>query len=304
MIQVKCVLPLVAFVAMYSCQSGNSELKFSVPDKTNLPATFKEYPATVILKEDSIRMTAARYALPSLPRMDSIELAPVYLPMYSTNGKFYMLSVKRGEQYNIMLPGRDRAFVNAGTLFFMNLQAGKKNYVIQGKAWIKAEMDSAIIKTDELTIIVRPGSKINIDNYPNDSNTIISLTEGYARVVKYGDTIHLIPKWEVWVKKATGRIISKMSPVDVTSWTVGTFRRWDIGFRSVMSEIGRLYDKDVYIGEIDGETHALNFDYRNSTLEQVVELYNNTLPSVKLEISGDSLKVFSQIAIIKKKPSS
>ena len=52
-----------------------------------------------------------------------------------------------------------------------------------------------------------------------------------------------------------------------------------------------LYNKDIYIGDINTETHPLNFDYRYTTIEQVLNLYNSQSDSIKLELRGDSLIV-------------
>jgi hypothetical protein len=304
MIRIRYTLLLGAFIALYCCQPGRTKLKFTTQEKSNFPAWFKKYQSTVILKEDNIRMMADRYALSSLEQMDSTILTSVPFPFPGTNGKFSKLEVRKGEQYHIILPGKDRVFVNAGTQLLMNFQEGRKYYILHGKTWFKSEQDSAIIQADSFIVNLSPRSKVNIDNYASDSDIIISLTEGTATIIHRNKSHSLIPGWEIVLKRATGKLITKMSPVDVTSWTVGGFRRWDLNFSSIMNEIGRLYDKEVYIDKIDETTHGLNLDYRNYTVEQVVNIYDTTLPSVRLQLCGDSLKVCSRPAMKKKKVSS
>jgi hypothetical protein len=299
----KCALLFVTFVAMYSCQSGKTELKCFLREKINLPARFIEYPSTVIM-ENSIRMNAVRHALSSLPQMDSIFLTPIYYPLPGTNGKFSMLPIRRGEQYNIMLPGGDRIFANAASKLYINFQPARKNYVVQGKVWIKAERDSAYIKTGPFKILLLPGGQINIDNYPNDSNIVISLINGLAIIMHPDHPIPLFANEEINIDRASGKTKIKKVSVDVTSWTVGVFRHWGVGLNYVINDMGRLYDKNVFTGEIDARAPALNFNYRDSTIDQVIKLYNRTLSSVQLELSGDSLKVLDHIQDKKEKRSS
>lgn len=292
----KCALLYAAFVAISSCQSRESELKIPIQETTKLPEKFREYQSTVILKEDNIRMIAARYALPSLPQMDSTILTSVYYPFTTTNGKFSKLHVRRGEQYNITLPGQDRVFVNAGSELLMNLQGGRKYYVLHGKTWFKTERDSAIILADSFLVNLQPHSKLNIDNYASDGDIIISLIAGSAKITHKDHSFPLLPEWEILLNRnprPIPHIMTKMCTVDVTAWTVGGFRCWDVGFNSVMNEIGRLYNKDVFIDKMPGQLHGLSCDYRNCTIEEVVDLYNSRLKGVKLELSGDSLKVRS-----------
>lgn len=302
--RVKCTLLSAAIISLYCCQTSKTELKFSVQEKTNLPAIFREYPSTVILKEDNIRMNAVRYALANLSQMDSTVLTSVHYPYPGTNGNFSKLDVRRGEQYNITLPGEDRLFVNAATELLMNFKAGQKTYVLHGKTWFKSVKDSATIQLDSLIVNLAPHSKINIDNYTSDSDIIVSLTEGSAKIIHDGYSYSLLPKWEMTLNRATGKIKTKMFPVDVTSWTVGGFRHWDIPFNSVINEVGRLYNKEVYIENVCGKLRGLDIDYRNTPIEEVAETYNALMPSIILEISGDSLKIFCRPESKKEKPSS
>lgn len=104
MIHVKCFLLVGTAIVLCNCKPGKTELGLARFSKKEA-AKYNEYPATVILKEQNIRMTATRYALSTLPEIDSTILTEVYIPIPGTNGKFSMFSVQRGEQYNIMLPG-------------------------------------------------------------------------------------------------------------------------------------------------------------------------------------------------------
>lgn len=291
MIHLKCIRILLAAVVciLCSCKPGKTKLVSTTPVKKGA-AKFKENPVTVIARDKNLRMTALRYALSSLPEIDSLALTPVNLFIPGTNGKFYMLPVHRGEQYNIVLPGKDQVFVNAGTVFLTNFQPGQKYHIVVGKAWFKTEKEEAVVKADELTVNLWPNSKLNVDNYADDPNIIISLISGYATITRQGKNWELPPQTEIWLEKATGKILTKGITVDLTSWTVGAFRRFGVDFTYHMREVGRLYNKDIYIRDINTETHPLNFDYRYTSIEQVLNLYSQS-DSMKLELRGDSLIV-------------
>ena len=281
---------LSAIVAIYSCQAGKTELTSTMPIKKEA-VKFQELPATLILKEQNIRMTAQRYALSSLPQLDSLVLTEVYIPMPGTDGKFNLLSVKRGEQYNIALTGGGQAFVNAATLLSINFSFGQKNYITQGKTWFKTEKEPSIIIAGEFTIALWPHSKLNVDNYPDDAHIMISLKEGHAIVSRYGQTIPLPPQFEIRLERATGKIETKMIHLDVSSWTVGGCRSWEVDFNYAIRDIGRLYNKDVFFADTSVKKQPLDIGYRTSTIEQVIDEYNSKLASAKLQLSEDSLKV-------------
>ena len=296
MIHLKCIRVLLAGVVciLCSCKPGKTKLASTMPVKKEA-IKFEENSVTVIVQDKNLRMTALRYALSSLPEIDSLAVIPVDLSIPGTNGKFYMLPVHRGEQYNLVLPGNDQVFINAGTVFFTNFQPGQKYHIVFGKAWFKTEKEEAIIKADEITVNLWPNSKLNVDNYDDDPNIIISLSSGYATITRHGKNWKLPPQSEIWLEKATGKIVTKGIKVDLTSWTVGGFRRFGVDFTCHMREVGRLYNKDIYIGDINTETHPLNFDYRYTSIEQVLNLYNSQSDSMKLELRGDSLIVSGRL---------
>jgi hypothetical protein len=292
MIYLKSYL-LVGFSLIFSsCKSGESE-SVLIRLGQEEPDDFIEYPSTLVLKEQNLRFNARKYAISSLPKIDSVVLTPVNIPMPGTNGKFDMLAVKRGEQYNVQFPGNSRAFINAATLFFVNFSSPHKYYIVQGKAWLKSGNDSVSIKADDFTIHLAPNSALNVDNYLDDSNIIISLIEGAAKVTWQGDSMQLAGNREIWMARRTGKMKTTSGSVDVTDWTRGAFRQFDVDFIYQINELGRLYNKDVYIGDISGtedKTYPLDFNYRNVAIKHAVNYYNN-INAIDVRLSGDSLIV-------------
>lgn len=171
----------------------------------------------------------------------------------------------------------------------------KHNFIVQGKAWIKTENDTAMVNTDDFTICILPHSKVNIDNYLDEPNTIISVMEGDVVVSHHNEHLPILPHEELWFNKSKQKTQIKKITIDVTSWTVGTFRRYPVDLKYQMREIGRLYNKSIYLDPAlkDGIFPRLNFYYRKSTIEQIVNGYNSEPVPAKFELVGDTLKVFA-----------
>lgn len=287
MIQARLTITLAIFV-WCACQSErDSRHIMKVVDSE---VKYKRYDETLVIKEGNKKLRAERYSLDSHSAFDSTVLSEVYIPLPFASGKFNVLSLKKAELENIILPGKAQAFVGAGTLLFLNIL--QNYYIVQGKAWIKTGERPATIKADEIYIQLAANSAVNVDNYPNDSNIIVSITEGHAKIFRYTDSVSFSHGWELLMDRKTGKIKTRSNTIDVTSWTNGGLRRWGVDFTYHMNDVGRVYNKNVYVGDLTGlNISPLNYNYQNATIEQVVVLYNTNYPEIKMELKGDSLLV-------------
>jgi ferric-dicitrate binding protein FerR (iron transport regulator) len=257
---------------MISCKPGNTK-KTDQQDQNegkDQPFKFNVTNTNLIFPGTNTRLRAIRYSLPSLPVMDSINLEPVYLEYPFTDGNFYLLKAARGEQYNIALDSGGQLFLNAATLLFLNHSPKVPHYIVQGKVYFNTSNKSALVQADECSVYITPHTKVNIENYATGKDIIISLLQGIANVKRYDSAYYLEPNQELWLNKSTGKIIIKLAPKDVATWTSGWVRQSGMGNDYIFRELSRLYKTEISFEGAKLPNSFNSIEYRHQPLDSIL----------------------------------
>ena len=269
------ILKSVLFSILLICIGCKNKKNETLPSEKQLAVEdqsgkFKESQALILLAGDTLR--AIRYALPSVPRDDMLKLTSLYWQQPQTNGKFSLFPVYRGEQYNLLLPNSaGYAFINAATLFYLSEPRTNPYYIVQGKVWLNAWKKKITIRADECVVNVDTNSKINVENYSNGTDIIISLLEGSAILHRYNETFHLNKDDEIWINKSTGILQRKMATIDASSWTLGWLRHFSVGYDYMFRELSRLYAREFIYNGPNVPTSFPNLEYRTKSLDDILE---------------------------------
>lgn len=93
---IRSLLLLSASCLTLCCQPLESKTNIiEQPEEDIQLSTYKSFPTTILLKEKDLRLTTEKYTILSNIVNDSITLSEVDTPVTGTDGKYYLLPVKK-----------------------------------------------------------------------------------------------------------------------------------------------------------------------------------------------------------------
>lgn len=292
MIQKTNIFLLGVILFVQSCDSGRSELALpkAKPEPKRMP-TFSGYNSIIQMKEDHITQRVTKHSLLVTSGNDTTTLTHVHLPCPGTNGDFYMLNAKRGEQYTIPMLNKGSIDVSAATTMFTDLSISNRTCIIRGRACFITDRFPMTVYADEFKIQIPPYSSVNVENYLDDPTIIISAIKGNCRVDRFGEIIMIGEHQEVWADRDKSNSKIKNMQADASSWINGKYIHDDVDLSYAVRELGRLYDKNVITSGIDSSIQHLTIPYRNATLDDMLQVYSDAYAYLKFEVNGNNLFV-------------
>ena len=205
------------------------------------------------------------------------------------------LSVPKGSKpMSVILADGSQVWINVGsTLTFPTAFVGHERMVkMTGEAYFEvrhnAEMPFVVTANE---VNVRDlGTHFNVNSYPDEGATQVTLLEGSVKVSR--GTLHsrvISPGEQVRVG-ADLTVLNGVEIDEVMAWREGKFRFGkDVDIENIMTQIGRWYNvRIVYKGTV--KQHFWGAVSRDVSLWQVLKVLE-TAGGVKFNVEGDTVTV-------------
>jgi transmembrane sensor len=172
-----------------------------------------------------------------------------------------ILDVPRGKQFQLALPDGSKVWMNAQSKLSFPTSFGKKERVVKltGEAYFEVAHASNWpfkVETEQQTVQVL-GTKFNISAYPEDHQTVTTLTTGSVKVFDDRSSQLLVPgQMAVKAEEKPGFTITSADVDDVLAWRSGVLIFKDADVTELMRTIRRTFNVEV---EVDGHVKEQHF---------------------------------------------
>ncbi len=187
-----------------------------------------------------------------------------YLPDGSTgwlNGGSYL-------EFPTQFIGKSREVLLRGEAYFDVVTNARKPFVVKG----------------EHSDVTAYGTSFNVEAYPEDPDTRITLSSGHVRISaiidgKASNPIDLKPG-EMYIYYPDRKLyqIDKVDVSEVTAWKEGRLAFRDESFDNVVRKINRWYNVDLMIMDESLKTYSYQATFVDETLDEVLKLLKYSAP--------------------------
>lgn len=207
------------------------------------------------------------------------------------------MSTPRGGQYQLHLPDGSRVWLNASSsLRFPVAFTGKERRVsLQGEGYFEVAPNADMpftVEVNDMEIQVL-GTHFNVNAYADEAGTTTTLLEGKVRVRTAKADGLLRPGQQARLTSSGAvEILSTPNQEEVMAWKNGLFFFEGADLPSIMRQLARWYDLEVYYE--NGKLPKRRFNgqvYRNLKLSEVLKVLE--LSDVHFRLEGRKLIVVS-----------
>ena len=162
------------------------------------------------------------------------------------------IAIPFGGFYKVILQDGTKVSLNSGsTLIYPTRFTGDTRSVeLQGEAYFEVVSNKErpfIVKARDTDIQVT-GTRFNVEAYLEETATVTTLLEGEVYVSKEQTKIHLHPGEQSTSVYGASQITKKTVDAEASiGWTMGYFIFEDQEIESILLEVARWYDVDIYI---------------------------------------------------------
>lgn len=189
---------------------------------------------------------------------------------------FNTMSTPKGGQYQIVLSDGTKVWLNAASSIHFPTFFGKERAIeVTGECYLEIAPDKLkpfYVRTG-LTQVQVLGTSFNVNAYPNESSTRITLIEGSIKVITDDKPVLLKPGQQaVSTREGQTTIEQKATAAQILAWKNGLFNFENADLKTVMRELERWYDIDV---KFTREPKAFAFQgklHRNLRLSQILKV--------------------------------
>ncbi|NGF56594.1 DUF4974 domain-containing protein [Parapedobacter sp. SGR-10] len=205
------------------------------------------------------------------------------------------ISIPFGGFYKVILQDGTKVSLNSGsTLVYPTQFTGDTRSVeLQGEAYFEVASNKKrpfIVKARDTDIRVT-GTSFNLEAYTEEKAIVTTLLEGEVYVSKEQATVRLQPGEQSTSVFGTSRITKKA--VDAKSsiaWTTGYFIFEDQEIESILREVARWYDVDIYVQRKSADKKLGGIFSRQKSVEELLH-YLKKLNVLEFEKEGRRVTV-------------
>ncbi|MBT2560197.1 FecR domain-containing protein [Pedobacter sp. ISL-68] len=210
---------------------------------------------------------------------------------HSTN---YTAETAKAQTYIFTLPDGTKVWLNAASsLKFPAQFSGQKRVVeLIGEGYFEVAKNKArpfIVKGPGQEIKVL-GTHFNVNTYDDDPICKTTLLEGSVQISHDGKVVKLFPGQKSLISKNSIQVITADTD-DEIDWVKGDFVFKAESLQTIMKEIARWYDVDVYYaGGVDSNMILGGFVSRSKNISAVLKMMELT-KMVRFNIQGKKITV-------------
>lgn len=203
------------------------------------------------------------------------------------------LSTPRGGQYQVVLSDGTKVWLNAESKLHYpyHFSADERRVELEGEAYFEVapQENSFIVTTSKETVEVL-GTHFNVNSYPTDINSAVSLLEGKVRVSSGTDAVTVLEPGQQSVI-TNGRM--KVRPINVeesVAWKNGEFMFNNETLDDAMKKIERWYDLDIELSADIKNVKIWGSVSRYDDFNTVLNLIKMTDDNIRFEVNGRRVK--------------
>ena len=218
-------------------------------------------------------------------------------PKTETNALvFQEITSPPGTKSNITLPDGTNVWLNSGSKLKFPLQftSNERKVFLIGEGFFKVKSDKKhpfIVQTHDLDVRAT-GTEFNVDSYPNDTITSVSLKEGIVNVIVGGKRTLMRPN-EHFVynnsRKASNLVAVNAS--NVCAWKDGILVFRNEPLENVFKRISRTYNVDIEVKDQAVAHQLYRATFEKESLDEILRLLQLSAPikykRSEREISGN-----------------
>lgn len=207
------------------------------------------------------------------------------------------VSTPQGGQYQLVLADDSKVWLNsASSIRFPNTFTGNERKVeITGEAYFEVSRNESIpfkveVNGAEVEVL---GTHFNINAYEDEEEIKTTLLEGSVKVSNGSGNLLLTPGQQARINKNGEIKIIKDADIDeAVAWKNGRFIFQENNIQSVMRQLARWYDVDVYYrGNVtDEEFVGVINRSRYENISQILQMLEKTR-TVSFDIDGHNVTV-------------
>lgn len=200
------------------------------------------------------------------------------------------LLVPRGNDFYIVLADGTKVWMNAESeLRYPQIFTGSKREVwLKGEAYFEVAADASkpfIVETAGQRIEVL-GTQFNVNAYPTEEKSAVTLVEGKVKVAVTGQVSQTLRPGQQSVLKSEHLAVRDVNVDDYIAWKNDEFMFNEESLTEAVHRIGRWYDLDIDVDPALKDIQLWGSLPRRENFGQVLRLIQLTNKHVKVEIEG------------------
>lgn len=205
----------------------------------------------------------------------------------------HTLVVPRGGEFFLTLSDGTKVWLNADSRleYPVRFADSTREVTISGEAYFEVQHSTIpfIVKTDKGNINVL-GTSFNVNNYPGNRESVITLISGkIAYSPTGGGEIILIPDQQISINDNGLTTLKNVDPQYVTSWKDGMFLFQEMRLEDIMNQLERWYDiHTFYTDENIKDLHFSGDLSRFKNIDTFIEMFEES-SNVKIKVQGKNL---------------
>jgi len=237
-------------------------------------------------------------------------IAVVLIPMFIVSGLYFYyhnsqkaeeirLAAAFGETKQIILPDSSKVWLNSGSSIRYSLPFKKNRQIyLEGEAYFMVEKDPSrpfIVQTPHLSVRVL-GTEFNVKAFPEDAQTIATLTKGKVEVKTNAEKSYVLrPNEQLIHNNLTKETnITQIKAEDAAAWRTGQLFFIDSSLEEILNTLERRFDVSFIMEgkNIPKENYTIKF-LRNDSLDQILEILKEVARTFTYEKESDTIIIKS-----------
>lgn len=279
-------------------------LRGKEPEKSNKITSSGAYTTKPILTLADGREILIDKAYPGLTDIpgvefrgkDSVEMVYVGDRKINAEPEYHILSTPAQCDYHFMLADGSKVWINAksSVKYPVQFDGNKRVIYVAGEVYLEVVKDSLrpfYVMTDEMKIEVR-GTAFNVNAYPDENQTTVTLANGQIAVYTLSDVCLLSPGEQVSVQRSDHRMeVRKVDPGMVIAWKNGLYYFKGQTLQEVARVLKRWYDVDfVFDNVLVQYTLFTGVVKKEESIEAFIRIINE-ISSFKCSLKGKTLYI-------------
>lgn len=222
---------------------------------------------------------------------DGQQLVPRHQQLSAPSAS-YILRVPKGKTYEIKLPDRSIAWVNADSelRIAQNFARNNRSVFLSGEAFFDVQTQAYgahklpfSVRTKDQLIQVT-GTEFNVTAFPDEGFTKTTLIDGHVHIQAGDDTLQL-ERGEQAVFSTTGLSKEKVEVSAYIAWKTNRFHFDQTPLDAVMTQLGRWYDVDIHCSPELASIPCYGTFERDQPLDSVLAILQEA--GIKFQINRD-----------------
>jgi ferric-dicitrate binding protein FerR (iron transport regulator) len=203
------------------------------------------------------------------------------------------LRTPKGGQFKVTLPDGTKVWLNAASsiTYPTSFTGNERTVEMSGEAYFEVvHNDKMPFRVKARGLIIRDlGTAFNVNTYPDETSSKVTLLEGSAEVTAGGQSKLLVPGEQTVVKEERFIGFGKADTEEAIAWKKGYFHFKQTDLPAMIRQLQRWYNIDVqYTGAVPTRSFSGKIT-RDLALSQVIAILADM--EVRFRIEGNTLIV-------------